>query len=96
MNSQSSTPEDLELDTRWMRDAACAQMPGLPWIDNPARVPRFVRGLMAEVCAHCPVLNQCSTFVDTAEVTAGYWAGHSRSGKTVSDFKKRDRRGTAA
>ena len=91
MTVQSSTPESLQLDTEWMADAACARLPGLPWIDNPSRVPVFTRGLMREVCASCPVLARCREFVDEAEVTAGYWAGESRNGHTVQDFRKRDR-----
>lgn len=74
-----SLEEHLELDTRWMADAGCVQIPGLPWIDNPQRTPHFVRGLMAEVCAACPVLERCESFVEEAGITAGFWAGRLRS-----------------
>ena len=66
------------LDTSWMADSACAAMPGLPWIDCSSRVPPFVVELMAEACAHCPVLARCAAFVEEAGITAGYWAGQSQ------------------
>ena len=86
------TPKDLirPLDAAWMVDAACAGIPGLPWIENPRRVPGFVVGQMSEVCSRCPVLDECAGFADKAHVTAGFWAGHSRNHLTVDDFHVRD------
>jgi hypothetical protein len=90
--------ETQELDTAWMTDAACAQRPGLPWIDNPIRVPPIAIEAMAAVCASCPVRPRCQRFVDEAEIAAGYWAGESRNGFMVQDFprKARHSRGGAA
>jgi hypothetical protein len=90
-------PDGPELDTRWMADAACADVPGLPWIDSPRRVPTVLVELMAEICATCPVLERCAVFVDEAAITAGYWAGTSRQGYTVQDLpRRRTGRGGAA
>jgi hypothetical protein len=86
--------EGVELDTVWMADAACVQIPGLPWIDNPHRVPVFVWELMAEVCASCPVLDRCREFVAEAEIIAGYWAGESRN--RVEPLPRRPRTGRGA
>lgn len=73
------------MDTSWMADGACTAMPGLPWIDCPSRVPPFVADLMAETCAHCPVLGRCAAFVEEAGITAGYWAGESQDRKSEGD-----------
>jgi len=74
------------LETEWMADAACAQIPGLPWIESPRRVPDLVVALMGEVCAGCPVLDRCAAFVEEAHVTAGFWAGRSRNHLNVDDY----------
>jgi len=70
---------ERELDTRWMRDAACATAPGLPWTENPKRVPTVLLELMAETCRTCPALDRCEGFVQEARVTAGWWAGASQN-----------------
>lgn len=76
------------LDVRWMSAAACARIPGLPWIENPRQVPDFVVALMGEVCTDCPVLGQCTAFADQAQVTAGFWAGRGRHHLNVGDFHR--------
>lgn len=78
--------ERLELDTGWMRDAACVDIPGLPWIENPNHIPAVLAEVMAQTCAACPVLTRCEEFVEEAAVTAGFWAGRSRAGKNVADY----------
>lgn len=74
------------LDSEWMADASCTNVPGLPWIQNPRRVPDFLVEMMAEVCASCPVLNACEAFAEQAHITAGFWAGTSRHHLQVGDF----------
>lgn len=74
------------LQTDWMADAACVHMPGLPWIENPRRVPDVLLDLMAEACAACPVRTACEIFADQAHITAGFWAGESRHHLQVDDF----------
>lgn len=43
----------------WMRHAACAHRPDLPWSSDPAQVPAANRQAMGGVCARCPVLIDC-------------------------------------
>lgn len=74
---------ERELDTRWMKDAACTEVPGLPWTENLGRVPRVLVELMAATCRSCPVLARCEEFVDEGRITAGWWAGASRNDRTV-------------
>lgn len=96
MTQESLWVESLELDTRWMADAACVRIPGLPWTDNLSRVPKFVIEHMAEVCRRCPVRQRCDAFTAEAEITAGYWAGSSRNSHTVRDFTRIEPRGDEA
>lgn len=70
-------------DSRWMTDAACTRLPGLPWTEN--RVPRLLVDLMAETCAACPVQEVCEDFVHETRVVAGWWAGSFRSECTDPD-----------
>lgn len=79
-------PPEVELDTRWMTDAACTTMPGLPWIENHKRVPRVLVELMAQTCRTCPVLDQCEEFVDQAHITAGWWAGSNRNDRNAQTY----------
>ena len=81
-------PEIPDLDTRWMAEAACARIPGLPWIENLNQVPRVLVRIMADTCRTCPVLDTCTAFVRDTEVTAGYWAGANRSARLYVEFKK--------
>jgi hypothetical protein len=76
------SPETPGFDSRWMADAACARFPALPWTTTPGTaLPRGTTERMREICAGCPVLEDCSTFVDLAEVNAGWWAGSSRNNR---------------
>lgn len=62
----------------WMADAACADRLDLPWItDSSAVAARTVRAMRA-VCDGCPVRVACASYVVTADVTGGTWAGKDR------------------
>lgn len=63
----------------WMEHAACVQRPGLAWIDDLQHVPDVVLDEMRAVCAACPVVEACSTYVEGEDVTGGFWAGQDRA-----------------
>lgn len=65
-------------DTDWMHEAACADRPGLPWLNDAEDVPPWDRLVMAAICDTCPVCTHCTAFVASAEVTGGFWAGAHR------------------
>jgi hypothetical protein len=90
MSVQAPRVHTPRLDTDWMDDAACVQMPGLPWIENPGRVPDFLLDLMEAVCDACPVRAQCESFTQTAQITAGFWAGTNRNHLRPHDIKLDD------
>jgi hypothetical protein len=87
MSIQAAKVHDPWLETAWMDDAACVDIPGLPWIENPGRVPDFLLGLMAAVCDACPVRAECESFTQRAKITAGFWAGTSRNHLKPHDIK---------
>jgi len=61
----------------WTNDAACVDVPGLPWI-GPRRgqlLDSAAMDQMIETCNRCPVFDSCQHYVAVAEVTAGFWAG---------------------
>lgn len=62
----------------WTSRAACAQWAGLPWTVDSERVPAALVDLMIEVCAGCPVRDDCAAYVRTAQVDGGFWAGLDR------------------
>jgi hypothetical protein len=74
--------EGKQADTRWMADAACVDHPGLPWIENPNRVPKMLIECMQEVCLACPVRAACAAYAVEVEITAGWWAGRHLGGFT--------------
>jgi hypothetical protein len=61
----------------WTDEAACVDVPELPWIGPRRGQPLDPAELeqMIQTCEACPVLDQCRRYVDQAEVTAGFWAG---------------------
>lgn len=65
-------------DSDWMAQAACADRPGLPWLHDAEDVAPWDRLVMAAICDACPVGVRCSSFVASAEVTGGFWAGAHR------------------
>ena len=34
---------------------------------------------MAVICSRCPVLADCEAYVEAADITGGFWAGHHRT-----------------
>ena len=68
-------PEGLDWD--WMDRAACATAPQLPWTTHTTPPPR-TREVMRQICAVCPVFDECDRFADASGATAGVWAGRSR------------------
>lgn len=65
-------------DTAWMRQAACAARPELPWTtDTTDLTPAQVEAMRA-VCDDCPALGDCVATVDALDITGGWWAGTDR------------------
>lgn len=60
----------------WQVLAACAPRADLPW--TAEQVGPWEAETMRGICAACPVLAECAAYVQTAEVSAGWWAGHDR------------------
>jgi len=68
-------------DDDWMRQAACARHPDLPWTtdtDDLHRVPEVVVRVMLDTCAACPVRAECEAYARDTCVTGGWWAGIDR------------------
>ncbi len=61
--------------TEWMRGAACAGFPELPWTGDGPNVHRMYRQAMRAVCWSCPVRAVCEAYADAEEITGGFWAG---------------------
>lgn len=80
----------------WMREAACHDEPGLPWIGPPhddwslLTDPITDSARMRQICDRCPVRTACEAFVEEADVTAGFWAGRWRRDRR--DMPRRGRR----
>lgn len=69
--------EEKPVDTRWMAPGACVGHSALPWTENLSHVPEILIDIMRNLCAGCPVRDQCAAFAVEAEITAGWWAGRS-------------------
>ncbi|WP_286958652.1 hypothetical protein [Arsenicicoccus sp. UBA7492] len=65
-------------DTTWMRGAACAARPELPWLTDTTNLSAWDAETMRTVCDSCPVLLDCLAAVDDLDVTGGWWAGQDR------------------
>lgn len=63
----------------WMQQAACADCPELPWIEEHKQTRGYPRRVMAGFCAQCPVLTECDQYASTSTVQAGFWAGRART-----------------
>jgi hypothetical protein len=59
----------------WQSLGACGARTDLPWTAEPEDVGPWDAEAMRSVCAECPVLAECSAYVDRAAVVAGWWAG---------------------
>ena len=60
---------------QWMRDAACAAKPELPWTVDRARLDEYNRKILARICRDCPVHRACAAYADDHDINAGFWAG---------------------
>ena len=70
-------------DLDWMSDAACARCAALPWSADTGTAPDVLVDLMREVCAGCPVANACAAYVETGNITGGWWAGEDRDPEAI-------------
>lgn len=65
--------------TNWQQRGACTakEHAWLPWDDVPEPDVPFstVTWRMRDICATCPVRQQCQDFAETHDVTSGFWAG---------------------
>lgn len=66
-------------DVEWMNDALCARNPGLGWLNDPEFVGLGEEATMSVICGRCPVLADCEAYVQAADITGGFWAGHHRT-----------------
>lgn len=68
-----------DLDVEWMNDALCGRNPHLGWLNDPHLAGLGEEATMSVICARCPVLADCEAYVEAAEITGGFWAGHHRT-----------------
>ena len=54
----------------WYEHAACQHRPDLDWFDLDC----YLHAVL-EVCATCPVANQCLDYARTHELRDGVWGG---------------------
>ena len=62
----------------WQTFAACGARADLPWTAEPGHVGPWDAETMRAICAGCPVLTECTAYVQRADVRAGWWAGYDR------------------
>ena len=55
----------------WMQQAACADSPELPWIEEHKQTRGYPRRVMAGICAQCPVLTECDQYASTSRYRPG-------------------------
>ena len=68
--------------TSWRAGALCRAFPGLPWIVEPHDRSGAATRALEAVCAACPVLPDCGEYVDSRQITSGFWAGRDRTPDT--------------
>jgi hypothetical protein len=73
-----STYDVSPLRADWLRSAACATRPGLPWTEDTDTVPEVAVEQMKAVCMACPVRSLCDLYVVALDVSGGFWAGRDR------------------
>ena len=83
----------------WQVEALCRGMPSgfffHPWGERgPARDARDERA--KQVCARCPVIEQCRSFALTVQVQYGVWGGLSEDDLRLLLHKTRHGRGPSA
>lgn len=69
--------------TAWMRQAACAGRPELPWTTDTVDVHPLTQLSMSLVCRDCAVRVECVAAVDDLGITGGWWAGADRDPAAV-------------
>jgi hypothetical protein len=72
-------PNNGRLDLGWLDVALCAHNPDLGWLKDPHLVGLGEEATMSVICSRCPVLAECEAYVEVADVTGGFWAGHHRT-----------------
>ena len=68
-----------DLDVDWMNEALCARNLHLGWLKEPHVVGLGEEATMSVICSRCPVLAECEAYVQAADITGGFWAGHHRT-----------------
>jgi hypothetical protein len=63
----------------WMERALCSAFPTMPWVLEPQERSVAAERAMGAVCVACPVNAQCSAYVESREVSSGFWAGCDRT-----------------
>lgn len=70
------TTPDLYIDIEhWREAAACAETPEVEFFPDPADVAAI--SAAKEVCAGCPVADQCLSYAIETNQTEGIWGGHT-------------------
>ena len=69
----------IDVDTNWMANALCARNLHLGWLKDPHLVGLGEEATMSVICSRCPVLADCEAYVEAADITGGFWAGHHRT-----------------
>lgn len=62
----------------WQSLGSCGARTDLPWIAEPADIGPWDAESMRAVCRTCPVLADCTSYVETSGVCAGWWGGTNR------------------
>jgi len=62
-----------DIDQRWTRQAACADLPSETFFD-PA-----LEHVARSICASCEVVEQCGEFARATNQCYGFWAGINRT-----------------
>lgn len=70
--------DSIQRPPEWMRQAACADSPQLPWTDEHEDTRGYPRRVMAGICRDCPVLADCDQYATSTHQAAGFWAGRPR------------------
>lgn len=64
-------------DSQWRASAACRGMPSEWWFPMDATLSRVRKpGKAEQVCADCPVADQCEAYAIATRPSDGIWAGN--------------------
>jgi len=70
-----TTPDTEIYLEHWREAAACADSPGIEFFPDPADVAAI--SAAKEVCAGCPVADECLSYAIETNQTDGIWGGHT-------------------